>query len=189
MYNNSSASEQRRKQFRTRNREELHHKLRFKEPLLRIEHNAKERECRMLIAKSFSNLGKCCSYLDNKRRTPSKFSILVAAKKECDSLKIYEKKLLVEKEYWLTANNQLKRRLKSNAMSSDNIITIDDWYNTVVTNEKIHIILGYNFKKKKNICFVAFYNSIITSVYCPRAPFYYWLCAHNSGITNKYLRQ
>lgn len=125
MYNNSFVSERRRKQFRARTREELH-KLRFKEPLLRKEHNAKERECRLLIAKSFSNLGKCCSYLDNKRRTPSKFSILVAAKKECDSLKIYEKKLLVEKEYWMTANAQLKRRLKVNAITSDNIITIDD---------------------------------------------------------------
>ncbi|VVC45626.1 Hypothetical protein CINCED_3A021380 [Cinara cedri] len=120
----SEVIDSKKKQSKILTQHELN-KLRFKKPLLRKEHNAKERLCRSIIAKSFIELSKCCSYLDTKRRVPSKYSILVAAKRECDSLKLYEKKLLVEKEYWKTANEQLKRRLKAGSVPSD-VILIDD---------------------------------------------------------------
>jgi len=73
--------------------------------------NAKERECRNLLAKRFQTLRKFCSYLNNYRRKPSKCSILLAAKKECDLLTYYNKKILENKIYWLKKNEILKSRI------------------------------------------------------------------------------
>lgn len=87
-------------------------KKRFKAPIDRDLHNAKERACRDHIAKMFLILQKYCSYLDSKRRTPSKMSILLAAKTEICVLKDEEKKLAIEKNNWREANRDLKRKLK-----------------------------------------------------------------------------
>ncbi|XP_060868134.1 uncharacterized protein LOC132943253 [Metopolophium dirhodum] len=86
-------------------------KHRFRKPLDRTLHNAKERACRERIAKKFAILRKCCSYLNSNRRVPSKHSILLAAKKECDLLKHFEKKMLAEKKVWFKANEILKNRI------------------------------------------------------------------------------
>lgn len=85
-------------------------------------HNAKERECRNIISELFSNLGQFCSYLDCKRRFPSKHSILLAAKKECDMLVHYEKKLLVQKNKLLKSNSILLKKL---LQIDNNIKSID----------------------------------------------------------------
>ncbi|XP_060857642.1 uncharacterized protein LOC132935187 [Metopolophium dirhodum] len=77
----------------------------------RDKHNAKERECRKLVAKKFQTLRKCCSYLNTNIRRPSKLSILLAAKKECDLLRHNGKKMEAEKIYWLKANKILKNRI------------------------------------------------------------------------------
>jgi len=74
-------------------------------------HNAKERQCRNHIAEMFHNLQQNCTYLDCKRRIPSKHSILLAAKKECITLKEYENELLKEKIYWQETNTLLRRKL------------------------------------------------------------------------------
>lgn len=68
------------------------------------------------LSKSFNKLSKCLSYLDTKKPVPTKFSILVVAKNEIDSLKIIEHKLLMEKQYFLTINNQLKGQLDNDAL-------------------------------------------------------------------------
>ncbi|XP_025193394.1 uncharacterized protein LOC112593248 [Melanaphis sacchari] len=86
-------------------------KQRFRKPLDRSIHNAKERACRERIAKKFEILRKSCSYLNTNRRVPSKHSILLAAKKECDLLRHFEIKLLAEKKIWRKANDILKDRL------------------------------------------------------------------------------
>jgi len=88
-----------------------HPNHRFRKPLDRSLHNAKERACRERIAKKFAILRKCCSYLNTNRRVPSKHSILLAAKKECDLLKHFEKKMLAEKDVWSKANEILKNRI------------------------------------------------------------------------------
>ncbi|XP_001950163.2 uncharacterized protein LOC100162746 [Acyrthosiphon pisum] len=86
-------------------------KHRFRKPQDRSLHNAKERACRESIAKKFAILRKSCSYLNSNRRVPSKHSILLAAKKECDLLKHFEKKMLAEKKVLRKANEILKNRL------------------------------------------------------------------------------
>ncbi|XP_025424488.1 uncharacterized protein LOC112693580 isoform X2 [Sipha flava] len=75
-------------------------------------HNAKERACRQKISKLFDNLKKQCSYLESNRRYPSKHSILMASKKECDLLKIFEKKLTVEIKELAEINANLKKKLE-----------------------------------------------------------------------------
>lgn len=90
-------------------------KARFKAPIDRDLHNAKERACRNHIAKMFMVLQKYCSYLDSKRRTPSKMSILLAAKTEIAVLKDDEKKLIIEKNNWREANKILKQKLRKMA--------------------------------------------------------------------------
>lgn len=75
-------------------------------------HNAKERACRENIAKLFGDLSQMCTYVDTNRRYPSKFSILLASKKECDLLRTFERKLLIEKGEWIKANAKLMKRLK-----------------------------------------------------------------------------
>ncbi|XP_003243147.1 uncharacterized protein LOC100571318 [Acyrthosiphon pisum] len=82
-----------------------------KKPKDRDKHNAKEREFRKVIAKRFRILAKCCSYLNTSRRVPSKISILLAAKKECDLLGHFNKKMEREKMYWLEANANLKNTI------------------------------------------------------------------------------
>jgi len=42
---------------------------------------------------------------------PSKHSILLAAKKECDLLKHFENKLIAEKKVWRKANDLLRERI------------------------------------------------------------------------------
>jgi len=84
---------------------------RFRKPLDRSLHNAKERACRESIAKKFAILRKSCSYLNSNRRVPSKHSILLAAKKECDLLKLFEKKMLAEKKILRKTNDILKKRV------------------------------------------------------------------------------
>jgi len=86
-------------------------KHRFRKPQDRDIHNAKERACRERIAKKFAILRKSCSYLNTNRRVPSKHSILLAAKKECDLLKHFEKKMLAEKKVWRKANENLRKRI------------------------------------------------------------------------------
>ncbi|XP_050548832.1 uncharacterized protein LOC126910366 [Daktulosphaira vitifoliae] len=86
---------------------------RFRSPTNRSTHNAKERQCRELISKLFSNLSKLCSYLECSRRVPSKHSILLAAKRECDLLVLYEKKLIVEKRRCKDINKILSAKLAS----------------------------------------------------------------------------
>ncbi|CAI6373234.1 unnamed protein product [Macrosiphum euphorbiae] len=73
--------------------------------------NAKERKSRHNIANSFETLRKCCSYLCTNRPLPSKNSILLAAKKECDLLTLHNKKLLENKIYWSKKNEILKSRI------------------------------------------------------------------------------
>lgn len=75
-------------------------------------HNAKERACRERIASLFACLSQVCTFLDTNRRFPSKHSILLASKKECDLLKTFEKNLLTEKEQLIEANANLKKRIK-----------------------------------------------------------------------------
>ncbi|XP_050442575.1 uncharacterized protein LOC126846816 [Adelges cooleyi] len=84
---------------------------RYRSPNNRSEHNAKERMCRELIANLFSELSKLCSYLECNRRIPSKHSILLAAKKECDLLALYEKRLILEKEKRQNLNYVLLKKL------------------------------------------------------------------------------
>lgn len=86
-------------------------KKRFRKPQDRTIHNAKERACRERIAQKFDILRKSCSYLNTNRRVPSKHSILLAAKKECDLLKHFENKLVAEKKVWRKANDILKNRI------------------------------------------------------------------------------
>lgn len=86
-------------------------KKRFRKPQDRTIHNAKERACRERIAQKFDILRKLCSYLNTNRRVPSKHSILLAAKKECDLLKHFESKLVAEKKVWRKANDILKNRI------------------------------------------------------------------------------
>lgn len=78
----------------------------------KIAHNAKERACRNHIAKMFHYLELNCSYLDSKRRIPSKHNILLAATKECSILKENEIKLLEEKQSWSKLNSMLKGKLR-----------------------------------------------------------------------------
>lgn len=75
-------------------------------------HNAKERACRENISKLFDQLCQLCSYLETNRRYPSKHSILMATKKECDLLKIFEKKLTVEKKELTEANAKLRKKFE-----------------------------------------------------------------------------
>jgi hypothetical protein len=49
--------------------------------------------------------------LNSNRRVPSKHSILLAAKKECDLLKRFQNKLIAEKNELRKANNLLKERI------------------------------------------------------------------------------
>lgn len=100
-------------------------KSRFKAPIDRDLHNAKERACRDHIAKMFLILQKYCSYLDSKRRTPSKMSILLAAKTEICVLRDEEKKLIVEKNNWRDANKCLKRKLKAMALETEENVSMD----------------------------------------------------------------
>ncbi|KAE9543247.1 hypothetical protein AGLY_003158 [Aphis glycines] len=86
-------------------------KKRFRKPQDRTIHNAKERACRERIAQKFDILRKSCSYLNTNRRVPSKHSILLAAKKECDLLKHFESKLVAEKKVWRKANDVLKNKI------------------------------------------------------------------------------
>jgi len=86
-------------------------KHRFRKPQDRDLHNAKERACRERIGQMFAVLRKSCSYLNSNRRVPSKHSILLAAKKECDLLKHFEKKMIAEKKVWVKANNNLRKRI------------------------------------------------------------------------------
>lgn len=76
-------------------------------------HNAKERACRERIAQMFQELKTYCSYLDSTRRVPSKHSILLAAKKECELMKTQELQYIKQKALWIKANNKLKLKLKS----------------------------------------------------------------------------
>lgn len=85
---------------------------RFRAPVDRDLHNAKERECRERIRKMFMDLGDHCSHLDNSRRVPSKHSILVAAKKECEMQKSLESQLLTEKAIWMHSNEMLRDKLR-----------------------------------------------------------------------------
>ncbi|KAL5243413.1 hypothetical protein ACI65C_010823 [Semiaphis heraclei] len=94
-------------------------KHRFRKPQDRDIHNAKERACRERIAQMFAVLRKSCSYLNSNRRVPSKHSILLAAKKECDLLKHFEKKMLAEKKVWAKANDNLRKRI-AHFVSKDN---------------------------------------------------------------------
>jgi len=64
----------------------------------RDKHIARERKCRNLISNRFQTLRKCCSCLNTNSRVPSQFSILLAAKKECDLLTYYNKKILAKKK-------------------------------------------------------------------------------------------
>ncbi|XP_025203218.1 uncharacterized protein MAL13P1.304-like [Melanaphis sacchari] len=64
----------------------------------RLKRNTNERRFRNLVAKRFDNLGKSCIYLTSNRRVPTKVSILLAASKECELLRRFEKKLLMEKK-------------------------------------------------------------------------------------------
>ncbi|XP_060851140.1 uncharacterized protein LOC132929653 [Rhopalosiphum padi] len=105
-----------RKKNRTRKMAKSQHKSnnskqRFRKPQDRSLHNAKERACREQIAKKFDILRKSCSYLNTNRRVPSKHSILLAAKKECDLLKHFENKLIAEKKVWRKANDLLRERI------------------------------------------------------------------------------
>ncbi|KAL5238785.1 hypothetical protein ACI65C_006195 [Semiaphis heraclei] len=84
---------------------------RFRKPQDRDIHNAKERACRERISQRFEILRKTCSYLNSTRRAPSKHSILLAAKKECDLLKHFEKKMLAEKKLWAKANDNLRKKI------------------------------------------------------------------------------
>lgn len=84
---------------------------RFRKADDRVAHNAKERQCRNNIANMFRDLRQICSYLDCKRRIPSKHSILLAAKKECNLLKEHEKTLLEKKRHWNESNTILKQKL------------------------------------------------------------------------------
>jgi len=86
-------------------------KNRFRKPQDRDLHNAKERACREHIGKMFDVLRKSCSYLNSNKRVPSKHSILLAAKKECDLLKHFEKKMTTEKNILLKANDNLRKRI------------------------------------------------------------------------------
>lgn len=85
---------------------------RFRGPIDRSLHNAKERACRDMIARLFKELSKYCSYLSSHRRVPSKHSILLAAKKECDLLTDQQNKLIVEKNHWIVVNEMLKKKLR-----------------------------------------------------------------------------
>lgn len=78
----------------------------------RIKHNAKERECREELSRMFSFLKEYCSQLNTNRRVPSKQSILIAAKKECNELKYSENKLIAQKNKLLAINAALKKKLK-----------------------------------------------------------------------------
>ncbi|XP_026819843.1 uncharacterized protein LOC113558550 isoform X2 [Rhopalosiphum maidis] len=95
----------------------------FRKPQDRSLHNAKERACREEIAKKFDILRKSCSYLNSNRRVPSKHSILLAAKKECDLLKHFQNKLIAEKNILRKANDLLKERIANinNKNSKDDI--------------------------------------------------------------------
>lgn len=86
---------------------------RFRAPIDRDLHNAKERQCRERIRRMFMDLAIHCSHLNNNRRIPSKHSILVAAKRECDTVKSLESKLLLEKAVWIQANKMLKDKLRN----------------------------------------------------------------------------
>lgn len=86
---------------------------RFRGPVDRDLHNAKERECRERIRNMFMDLGKHCSHLKDSRRIPSKHSILVAAKKECEMQKSLESQLLLEKAVWTQSNEMLRDKLKN----------------------------------------------------------------------------
>lgn len=108
----SQRSQARRKKKLTKPQFEIDQpKNRFRKPQDRSLHNAKERACRERIAERFDVLRKSCSYLNTNRRVPSKHSVLLAAKKECDLLKHCEKKLLVEKMVLHKANEILKNRI------------------------------------------------------------------------------
>ncbi|XP_060846006.1 uncharacterized protein LOC132925648 [Rhopalosiphum padi] len=118
-YLNSSKKNQTRKSQHKSNKSDQ----RFRKPHDRSLHNAKERACREEIAKKFDILRKYCSYLNSNRRVPSKHSILLAAKKECDLLKHFENKLIAEKKELCKANNLLKERISNinNKNSKDDI--------------------------------------------------------------------
>lgn len=72
---------------------------------------ALERENRARLTALFDNLKEVCSCVKSNRRRPSKQSILLAAKKECELLRHFEKKKLAEKKKYLLANNDLKSKL------------------------------------------------------------------------------
>jgi len=102
-------------------------KPRFRKPQDRSLHNAKERACREQIAKKFDILRKSCSYLNTNRRVPSKHSILLAAKKECDLLKHFENKLIAEKKVWRKANDHLRERIANINIKNYNNDMIKDF--------------------------------------------------------------
>lgn len=83
----------------------------FKAPFDKDLHNAKERQCRERIRNRFKDLQQQCRFLENKRRIPSKHSILTAAKKECDMVQIEEQKLVKKKSVLLKRNKMLKEML------------------------------------------------------------------------------
>jgi len=86
-------------------------RIKLKKPEDRIICNAKERASRCIISKQFEILRNSCSYLYSNRRKPSKASILLAAKKECDLLLHFNRKLVSEKKGWLKANEVLQNRI------------------------------------------------------------------------------
>lgn len=98
----------------------------FRAPFDKDLHNAKERQCRQRIRDMFKDLQQQCSYLENRRRIPSKHSILTAAKKECDMVKIHEQKLVKKKSVLLKKNKILKEML-ANVQSTvqDQLIYVD----------------------------------------------------------------
>lgn len=99
---------------------------RYRQTSERVIHNAKERACRENIAQLFSDLKKLCKSLNTNRRHPSKLSILIAAKNECDLLKNVENQLLIEKASWRRSNKYLRRNLKLIRGIEDNTTTLVD---------------------------------------------------------------
>lgn len=96
--------------------------LTFKAPFDKDLHNAKERQCREHIRNMFKYLQQQCSFLENKRRVPSKHSILIAGKKECDMIQTQEKNLVKKKSVLLEKNKMLKEML---ANVEDKLICVD----------------------------------------------------------------
>jgi len=53
------------------------------------------------------------------RRRPSRQSILLAAKKECDLLRNFEKRMIMEKEKWHSINKDLKMKIAKAKRTTD----------------------------------------------------------------------